>query len=97
MGRDRLFAELGKVGCWWREKPRNGQDQLVLRPNLPVFKNLIRRCQVTGPNQVWVADITYIRTQQGFLYCPAHRQVVGARIVGFHLGETLETSDSLKA
>jgi transposase InsO family protein len=52
---------------------------------------------VTGPNQVWVADITYIRTQQSFLYLALLTDKWSRKIVGFHLGETLETSDSLKA
>ncbi|MEZ5106824.1 MAG: hypothetical protein R2757_20130 [Draconibacterium sp.] len=31
------------------------------------YNNLIKRVQVTKPNQVWVSDITYIRTVKGFL------------------------------
>ena len=65
MGRDRLFEELRKVGLLVERKPSEWPRTTQFNPNLPVFKNLIRRCKVTGPNQVWVADITYIRTQQG--------------------------------
>ena len=68
MGRDRLFAELGKVGLLVERKPSEWPRTTHFNANLPVFKNLIRRCQVTGPNQVWVADITYIRTQEAFMY-----------------------------
>jgi len=97
LGRDRLFAELGKVGLLVERKPSEWPRTTHFNANLPVFKNLIRRCQVTGPNQVWVADITYIRTQQSFLYLALLTDKWSRKIVGFHLGETLETSDSLKA
>ena len=33
-----------------------------------MFKNLSKRSPGDGPNQVWVADITYIRTREAFLY-----------------------------
>jgi putative transposase len=97
MGRDRLFAELAKVGLLVERKPSEWPKTTHFNANLPVFKNLIRRCQVSGPNQIWVADITYIRTQQGFLYLALLTDKWSRKIVGFHLGETLETSDSLKA
>ena len=97
LGRDRLFAELAKVGLLVERKASEWPQTTHFNANLPGFKNLIRRCQVTGPNQVWVADITYIRTQQGFLYLALLTDKWSRKIVGFHLGETLETADSLKA
>jgi putative transposase len=97
MGRDRLFAELAKAGLLVARKPSEWPRTTQFNPNLPVFKNLIRRCKVTGPNQVWVADITYIRTRQRFLYLALVTDKWSRKIVGFHLGETLETFESLKA
>ncbi len=97
MGRDRLFAELAKVGLLVERKPSAWPRTTQFNANLPVFKNLIRRGKVTGPNQVWVADITYIRTRQRFLYLALLTDQWSRKIVGFHLGETLETSESLKA
>jgi len=97
LGRDRLFAELAKAGLLVERKPSEWPRTTQFNPNLPVFKNLIRRCQVTGPNQVWVADITYIRTQEGFLYLALVTDKWSRKIVGFHLGETLATFESLKA
>ena len=32
--------------------------------SLPVFRNLVKEMEVVSPNQVWVSDITYIRTDQ---------------------------------
>src|SRR5882762_4772008 len=97
MGRDRLFAELGKVGLLVERKPSRWPKTTHFDANLPVFKNRIRCCKLTAPNQVWVADITYIRTQQRFLYLALVTDKWSRKIVGFHLGETLESFESLKA
>lgn len=97
LGRDRLFEELGKKG--WLVAPKRSQwpKTTQVDPNLPVFKNLIRRRVTTGPNQVWVADITYIRTREAFMYLSLITDRWSRKIVGYHLGETLETEQVLKA
>jgi putative transposase len=97
LGRDRLFVELGKVGWLVARKPSEWPKTTQVDPNLPVFKNLIRRCPATGPNQVWVADITYIRTRDAFLYLGLITDRWSRKIVGYHLGQTLETQQVLKA
>lgn len=97
MGRDRLFEELGKAGLLVERKPSEWPKTTNFNPNLPVFKNLIKRSKLTSRNQVWVADITYIRTREGFMYLGLITDKWSRKIVGFHLGETLETGSSLKA
>ena len=97
MGRDRLFEELRKVGLLVERKPSQWPKTTNFNPALPVFKNLIKRLPVTGRNQVWVADITYIRTQEAFMYLGLITDKWSRKIVGFHLGETLETGSVLKA
>ncbi len=96
MGRDRLFEELRKAGLLVERKPSEWPRTTHFDPALPVFKNLIRG-QVSGRNQVWVADITYIRTQEAFMYLGLITDKWSRKIVGFHLGETLETGSVLKA
>jgi transposase InsO family protein len=97
LGRDRLFKELGKAGWLVARKPSEWPKTTQVDPNLPVFKNLVKRLMSTGPNQVWVADITYIRTQEAFLYLGLITDRWSRKIVGYHLGETLETEQVLKA
>ena len=97
LGRDRLFVELGKVGWLVARKPSEWPKTTHFDPNLPVFKNRIRRHLETGPNQVWVADITYIRTQEDFMYLGLITDRWSRKIVGYHLGETLATEQVLKA
>jgi putative transposase len=97
MGRDRLFEELGKAGLLVERKPAAWPKTTHFDPALPVFKNLIKRRQVSGRNQVWVADITYIRTQEAFLYLGLITDTWSRKVVGYHLAESLETRSVLKA
>ncbi len=97
LGRDRLFVELGQMGWLVARKPAEWPKTTHVDPNLPVFKNLIRSHLATGANQVWVADITYIRTREAFLYLALITDRWSRKIVGYHLGETLATEQVLKA
>jgi transposase InsO family protein len=97
LGRDRLFVELAKAGWLVERKPSEWPKTTQVDPTLPCFKNLSKGCAVTGPNQVWVADITYIRTREAFLYLGLITDRWSRKIVGYHLGETLETKQVLKA
>ena len=97
LGRDRVFEELGRVGLLVARKPSEWPKTTHFDAHLPVFKNLIKSVPVTGRNQVWVADITYIRTREGFMYLGLITDKWSRKIVGFHLGETLEPSGTLKA
>ncbi len=53
--------------------------------SLPVAPNLLDRqfAQCTAPNQVWVADITYIHTDEGWLYLAAVKDLFTCAIVGW--------------
>jgi putative transposase len=97
LGRDRLFEELRKAGLLVERKPSEWPKTTHFDPNLPVFKNLIKKRKVTGRNQVWVADITYVRTEAAFMYLGLITDAWSRKIVGFHLAETLETGGTLKA
>lgn len=97
MGRDRVFEELRKAGMLVERKPSKWPKTTSYNANLPVFKNLVKGLQLTGRNQVWVSDITYIRTEEGFMYLGLITDKWSRKIVGYELGESLETKSSLKA
>ena len=97
MGRDRMFEELSKAGLLVERKPSEWPRTTQINPNLPVFKNLIKGWEVSRRNQVWVADLTYIRTREAFMYLGLITDKWSRKIVGFHLGETLEAETALKA
>ncbi len=54
-----------------------------------IYPNLIKGKVVTGINQVWCSDITYIRIVNGFVYLAAIIDVYSRKIVGYALGKTL--------
>lgn len=57
---------------------------------LPVADNLLEQNFVAeAPNQVWVTDITYIPTGEGWLYLAGHKDLFTGEIVGFAMGERM--------
>lgn len=61
------------------------------------YKNLIKELEITKPNQVWVADITYLRTQNGFCYLALLTDLFSRRIVGYDVSNTLELAGCTRA
>ena len=53
--------------------------------------------ELSGPNQVWVCDITYIRTLDDFAYLSLITDSFSRKIVGHHLAKTLTAQDALRA
>ncbi len=62
-----------------------------------MFHNEIKEREVKRANEVWVADMTYVRTDEGFLYVSLITDKYSRKIVGFHADETLETRGTLEA
>jgi putative transposase len=57
---------------------------------LAVAENLLNQdFKVTEPNKVWVSDITYIPTDEGWLYLAGHKDLFTNEIVGYAMGERL--------
>ncbi|MFC0879021.1 IS3 family transposase, partial [Saccharicrinis sp. FJH2] len=52
---------------------------------------------VTAPNQVWVSDITYIRTINGFCYLALITDMFSRKIVGYDISDSLELAGCLRA
>jgi len=97
IGRDRMFEEMR-------------EQQLLLEPiraqyprttqsyhNLPVFRNLAKSTVIKGPNEVWASDLTYLRTQEGYLYLALITDKYSRKVVGWHAGDTLEALGCVQA
>ena len=67
------------------------------RHNLPVYPNLARSMEVTGINQLWVADITYIRLRSEFVFLAVVLDAFSRRVIGWSLGRTLEAQLAIAA
>jgi transposase InsO family protein len=67
------------------------------RHGLPVYPNLAREIQPTAINQLWVADITYIRLRAEFVYLAVVLDAYSRRVIGWALGRTLEAHLAVEA
>jgi putative transposase len=67
------------------------------RHDLPVYPNLARSMEVTGINQLWVADITYIRLRSEFVFLAVVLDAYSRRVIGWSLGRTLEAQLAITA
>lgn len=111
-GRPRLTAELRRRGFQVNPKKvyrlmREDnllclrQRQFVVttdsRHGRRVYPNLAGEMELTGLNQLWVADITYIRLAWEFIYLAVILDAYSRRVVGWELGRTLEDDLTLAA
>jgi transposase InsO family protein len=62
-----------------------------------VYPNLAWRLQPTGVNQLWVADITYVRLAEGFVYLAVVLDAFSRRAIGWAMEDHLESSLALAA
>jgi putative transposase len=67
------------------------------RHNLPVYPNLAAQITPTAINQLWVADITYIRLRTEFVYLAVVLDAFSRRVIGWALGRTLEAGLAIAA
>ena len=63
----------------------------------PVFPNLIKGLQVKAINQVWVADITYIRILTTFVYLAVILDLCSRKAIGYAISRNIDTALSLEA
>ena len=61
------------------------------------YPNLIKEVEISHPEQVWVADITYIRTDDGFNYLHLITDAYSKRIIGFELSDNLKAESTISA
>jgi transposase InsO family protein len=89
----RLMAELGIQGVAPQRRVRTTDSNHAF----PRYPNLVADLEVVRPEQVWVADITYIRLQRDFVYLSVIMDVFTRSIRGWHLGRSLEQELTLGA
>ena len=67
------------------------------RHSLAVYPNRAREITPSAANQLWVADITYIRLRREFVYLAVLLNAYSRRVIGWALGRTLEAELTLSA
>lgn len=96
LGRDQLYDLSGFHGLLIRRRKR-----IVKTTNshhwLKKYPNLIKELTLSAAEQLWVSDITYIRTLQGFSYLSLITDAYSRKIVGYGLCETLKAIGPIEA
>jgi len=67
------------------------------RHDLPVYMNLAARMQLSAIDQLWVADITYIRLREAFVYLAVVLDAFSRRVVGWAVDESLHAPLAMAA
>jgi putative transposase len=62
-----------------------------------IYPNLVKELEVNGRNQVWVADITYIRILTGFVYLAVVLDLFSRKVIGWALSEQIDAQLTLAA
>jgi putative transposase len=83
----RVMKKFGLKPITWRTFVRTTDS----RHALPLYPNLIKKRQVRAINEVWVADITYIRIRSSFVYLAAILDLYSRRIVGWAISKRIDT------
>lgn len=97
MGRDRLFELLRSEGLLIERHARRGPRTTDSRHHFRTYENLLRTMVLRGPHHAWVSDITYVRTEEGWLYVSLICDAWSRKIVGYAGHDTLEAMGSLGA
>lgn len=96
LGRDRFFDLLRDNDLL--VKPEPGTPRTTQwKDYLPVFPNIVADRPAEAPEEVWLCDLTYIATDEGFRYLFLISDQFSRKIVGHHLSDTMETRDALEA
>lgn len=96
VGRDKLFDILREHQMLIRRKKASCKTTNSYH-RFHKYKNLVKDMVVAAPNQVWVSDITYIRTISGFCYLALITDLFSRKIIGYDISDTLELTGCLRA
>src|SRR5450756_2809014 len=78
-----------KLGLRCRQK-RKFKVTTDSRHSLPVAGNLLdQKFEASAPNQIWMSDITYIPTGEGWLYLAGHKDLFTGEVVGYAMAERM--------
>jgi len=97
-GRNRIARLMKEQGLFGRQKRTYRVQTTDSNHDQPIAPNrLAQSSKPTAPNQIWVADITYIRTSEGWLFLAAILDLYSRKIVGWAMSPFIDTSLVLMA
>ena len=96
VGRDKLFAWMRQYGLLIQPKKRYVQTTMS-KHWMRKYPNLVKDTTIMRPEQVWVSDITYIKTEEGNCYLNMITDAYSRKIVGYALDDNMEAANMVKA
>ena len=96
MGRDALFDLMAAHNLLIKRRRRRFNTTQSYH-HYKKYDNLIKGFEAQAPNQLWVSDLTYWRVGERFYYISLITDAYSRKIVGYHVGLTLEVVESLSA
>jgi len=96
VGRDTLFKVLRKHNMLTLRKKTSARTTNSYH-RFYKYNNIIKDLEVSRANQVWVSDITYIRTVKGFCYLALITDMYSRKIVGYDISDSLELKGCVRA
>jgi len=97
-GRNRIARLMKQEGLCGRQKARYRVQTTDSNHDEPIAPNRLAEApRASAPNQIWVADITYVKTEESWLYVAAIMDLYSRKIVGWAMGEHIDTALVLKA
>lgn len=96
VGRDKLFKILRSNRLLITKRKRYIQTTNS-KHWLKKYSNLIKGLEIDRPEKLWVSDITYVRTDDGFCYLTMITDAYSRKIVGYSVNETLGTEGTIEA
>jgi putative transposase len=96
IGRDRFFHWLRGHDLLIRPK-RRYVNTTQSHHRFWVYKNLTESMRVTQPDRLWVSDITYIRSREGFCYLALITDAYSRKIVGYDVSDSMELTGCMRA
>lgn len=97
-GRNRVARLMKQEGLCGRQKARYRVQTTDSNHDEPIAPNRLAEApKASAPNQIWVADITYVKTGESWLYLAAIMDLYSRKIVGWAMGEHIDTALILKA
>ena len=96
LGRDKFFDLMRDEGLLIRRKRRYVKTTNS-EHGFKVYSNEIKDLKIVRPNQVWVCDITYISTAEGFMYLALITDLHSRKIVGYDISDSLEAEGCRRA
>jgi transposase InsO family protein len=97
-GRNRVARIMHETGLCGRQKGRYRVRTTDSNHDEPIAPNRLATApKATAPNQIWVGDITYIETQEGWLYLAGILDLYSRKLVGWAMSEHIDTELVLKA